>query len=344
MTVDAPRPLSGGTHIAFLLFPVIRTAASPLRARTSLTATAEHYISFGGHEMFSVKFFRSLAVVALILCSSQAFSQQAAQHQGSIEKFTANLSRAGFGVAKGSMAQMDPAQLCCEGISWGMHFNKLTPYIAVKIPPIETSLPVFQLRPDEAVVVIGVTPPEADYFGYQLHLGERTFPHGRGDVLRTAQGSSCQRGGCRQPAHHQDDWTGPIQSAGGVHLHARPEHRSPGSRRPAKRRLSRRDYQHRRGSGPDAEPRPGPEAERLAADYSSHKDVRGPGWRRKHVAAFSGPQPPLRAFRITPAGGASPRLHQTPALRIRGTGRTEMDLTPSLGQLRQAILKSFSGA
>jgi len=127
--------------------------------------------------MLSVKFFRLSAVAALILCTSLAFSQQAAQHQGSIARFTAKLSSFGLGWAEGSMVQLDPAQLCCEGnLPWGMYFNKVTPYIAVQIPGIDAPLPVFQLRSDEAVVVIGVTPPEAEYFGYQLYLGERTYP------------------------------------------------------------------------------------------------------------------------------------------------------------------------
>jgi hypothetical protein len=64
---------------------------------------------------------------------------------------------------------------------------------------------------------------------------------------------------------------------------------------------------------------------------------------QEYVEAFAGKQPPLRAFRVTPSGSAPPRPYQTPALRVRGTGRTEMDLTPSLAQLRQAILKTFSG-
>ena len=65
---------------------------------------------------------------------------------------------------------------------------------------------------------------------------------------------------------------------------------------------------------------------------------------QKYVEAFAGKNPPLRAFRITPTSIGSPRPFPTPALRVRGTGRTEMDLTPRLDQLRQAILalRSYS--
>jgi hypothetical protein len=64
---------------------------------------------------------------------------------------------------------------------------------------------------------------------------------------------------------------------------------------------------------------------------------------QEYVRAFTSTKPPLRAFRITPTRSAFPLPYRTPALRIRGTGRTEMDLTPSLDQLRQSILASYSG-
>jgi hypothetical protein len=294
--------------------------------------------------MLSFKFFRLSAVAAFVLCASPAFSQQAAQHPGSIARFTANLSRAGLVVAEGSMVQLDPAELCCEGdLPWGMYFNKLTPYIAVKIPPIETSLPVFQLRPDEAVVVIGVTPPEADYFGYQLYLGERTFPT---DVetffsphrpLLASVGDAVNQRTIRTIG--PDPFNRPV-----VFIF------TPDRNTDARVRAALRSAGY-----PDAiintvvVPAPmldlglDPKKNDLLLIIHRIRMSADPDGAEKYVAAFSGAQPPLRAFRITPASSASPRPYQTPALRIRGTGRTEMDLTPSVGQLRQAILKSFGG-
>lgn len=53
--------------------------------------------------------------------------------------------------------------------------------------------------------------------------------------------------------------------------------------------------------------------------------------------------PTLRVFRVTPQNTVTPNPFPTPPLRVRGTGRTEMDLTPALARLRQAILGFYSG-
>ncbi len=295
--------------------------------------------------MLSVKFFRLSAVAALILCSTLAFSQETPNHQGSIERFTANISSAGLGVKEGSMVQLDPAQLCCAGkLPWGMYFNKLTPYIAVKIPPIEAPLPVFLLRPDEAVVVIGVTPPEVEYFSYQLYLGERTFPT---DVetffsphrpLLASVGDAVNLRTIKTIG--PDPFNRPV-----VFIF------TPDRNTDARVRAALRSAGY-----PDAiintvvVPAPmldlglDPMKDDLLLIINRIRMSEDPnGTVQEYVRAFTGTQPPLRAFRITPSGGASPRPYETPALRIRGTGRTEMDLTPNLGELRQAILKSFSG-
>jgi len=295
--------------------------------------------------MLSVKFFRLSAVAALILCASVAFSQPAAQHQGSITRFTANLKSAGLGWAEGSMVQLDPAKLCCEGkLPWGMYFNKVTPYIAVKIPSIDAPLPVFQLRPDEAVVVIGVTPPEAEYFSYQLYLGERTYPtdvesfFSPHRLLLASVGDAVNLRTVKTIG--PDPFNRPV-----VFIF------TPDRNTDARVRAALRSAGY-----PDAIINtvvvPAPMLD-LGLDPATNDllliihrirmSADADGAVQEYVRAFTGTHPPLRAFRITPTSSGSPRPYPTPALRIRGTGRTEMDLTPSLGQLRQAILASQSG-
>ena len=51
---------------------------------------------------------------------------------------------------------------------------------------------------------------------------------------------------------------------------------------------------------------------------------------------------PQVALRVTLAG-AAPDPFRTPPLRVRGTGRTEMDLMPAVEALREAILARHSG-
>jgi hypothetical protein len=290
--------------------------------------------------MLSVKFFRLSAVAALTLCTSLAFSQQAAQHQSSIARFTANLSRAGIGWAEGSMVQLDPARLCCEGkLPWGMYFNKVTPYIAVKIPPIGGPLPVFQLRPDEAVVVIGVTPPEAEYFSYQLYLGERTFPT---DVKNFFSPHRALLASVGDAVNLRTIKTiGPDPFNRPVVFIFTPDRNTDARVRAALRGAGYPDAIINTVVVPARMLDLGLELTKndlLLIIHRIRMSADAGGAVQDYVEAFAGKQPPLRAFRITPSSSASLRPYPTPALRVRGTGRTEMDLTPSLGQLRQAIL------
>lgn len=48
------------------------------------------------------------------------------------------------------------------------------------------------------------------------------------------------------------------------------------------------------------------------------------------------------ALKVTPKTHAKPDPFSTPVLRVRGTGKTEIDLKPSLDQLRKAILNKYS--
>lgn len=295
--------------------------------------------------MRSFKFFWLSAVAALVLCASPAFSQQAAQHPGSIARFTDNLSRAGLGSAEGSMVQLDPAQLCCEGeLPWGMYFNKATPYIAVKIPPIDAPLPVFLLRPDEAVVVIGVTPPEAEYFSYQLYLGERTFP---ADVENFFSPHRPLLASVGDAVNLRTVKTiGPDPFNRPVVFVFTPDRDTDARVRAALRSAGYPDAIINTVVVPAPMLNLGldPKKNDLLLIIHRIRMAGDPdGAVQEYVRAFSGKQPPLRVFRITPSGSGSSRPFGTPALRIRGTGRTEMDLTPGLNQLRQAILDSNGG-
>jgi hypothetical protein len=53
--------------------------------------------------------------------------------------------------------------------------------------------------------------------------------------------------------------------------------------------------------------------------------------------------PPLKVFRVTSRTQAPPDLFPAPPLRVRGTGRTEMELANKLGELRQGIIAANPG-
>ncbi len=53
---------------------------------------------------------------------------------------------------------------------------------------------------------------------------------------------------------------------------------------------------------------------------------------------------PAAIFRITPNNSTGLDPYSVPELRVRGTGKTEFDLTKDLAELRQAILKKYNGS
>jgi len=97
-----------------------------------------------------------------------------------IAAFRTALEEDGFVVKEGSFGMVDVVSLCCSGVLPScLGNNGSFPYLMYTIPPGEEqtvgkSNPwTFQLRPDEAIVFIGRTPPPVSYFSYRSYLMTR---------------------------------------------------------------------------------------------------------------------------------------------------------------------------
>jgi hypothetical protein len=96
--------------------------------------------------------------------------------------FDALAEEAGFVVQEGALVFMDE-QDCCAPDANCIFNNPTTPYGSYRLPPApdqEVPTPpavpthqVFLLRPDEAVVWMGVAPPPAKYFSFRTYLWNR---------------------------------------------------------------------------------------------------------------------------------------------------------------------------
>ena len=101
----------------------------------------------------------------------------------------------GFIVGEGKMQVTDAIGLYDAGITPSCYaINPSTPYMQIKLPkaPGQTSnntisdAPInpgnaglwldYHMRPDEAIVYIGITPPACDYFSYTSYLAGRHYP------------------------------------------------------------------------------------------------------------------------------------------------------------------------
>ncbi|CAM3815378.1 hypothetical protein [Mesobacillus thioparans] len=119
----------------------------------------------------------------------------------SITDFTSTLEKMGYIVQEGRLQYLDVLKLCSLGLiedCFGNHAG--APYASYMLPPAPNQVPAkgqrppkgfdpanphnyppninylgpgtyFKLRPDEAIVMIGKTPPPAYYFGYRSYIG-----------------------------------------------------------------------------------------------------------------------------------------------------------------------------
>lgn len=120
---------------------------------------------------------------------------------GNLVEFVSTLEERGFIVQEGELKYIDILKLVSEGVidnAMGNHAG--APYSPVLLPPAPNQHPsegqeppigydpndptnyppnlnyvapgfTYKLRPDEAIVIIGQTPPQAVYFGFRSYLG-----------------------------------------------------------------------------------------------------------------------------------------------------------------------------
>jgi hypothetical protein len=102
-----------------------------------------------------------------------------------MERFQAELLADGLLLAEGKASELDPSE-CCSWESCYL-FNPDNEYHSWWVPPspsqtvpdpiVEDGLSLaWRLRPDEAIVAVGRTPPQASYFSYRTYLHDRYDP------------------------------------------------------------------------------------------------------------------------------------------------------------------------
>ncbi len=94
-----------------------------------------------------------------------------------VSRFKNAAAKVGFVVQDGLPVISDLNELYCQGSMWApLYPNPNSPYISGVLPAVPgqantvASGGSFRLREDEAVVVIGVTPPQMAYFSFNFHM------------------------------------------------------------------------------------------------------------------------------------------------------------------------------
>ncbi|WP_232287359.1 hypothetical protein [Anaeromyxobacter dehalogenans] len=259
-------------------------------------------------------------------------------------RLTAELERRGFHVTPGGVEVWNRGEAWCRYAPDIDHawYNNNAPYLVLKVPRAAGSAELvqdFKLRPDEAIVLVGTTPPPERYFAFYAWIASKVYPDGqRLPGLMVAP---------TDPVNHLSIKTeGPPGDPFGkrVALVFTPDR---GTYRSVLQALGDVGY------STDAVNQVVFPASMLNLGDGDAADdfriqMRNAMWEDGYENAGEAyiRNAPLRMFRVTPRvpvdeGDLDP--FPLPGLRIRGTGQSEVYLWNTLGVLRQRILDANPG-
>jgi len=287
------------------------------------------------------KIILSVTIYVLLLLVPHAFAQPAGQDPldpNTLARFKNVLRQDGFDVTPGAVVAWNLAAAWCAntpGVDSALYFN-IEPYIQVQVPasaqePKQLS-GQFRLDPREAVVLIGLTPPPEKYFSFTPYLWTRVMnPDGSRKQILATVGDSVNVATV--------ETVGPTPFNAPVVLIFTPDRTTEASVRAALRR-----------SGYPASiintvvfP-----ASMLNLGRGDTADllaiaIRNAIWTDPTAGSDYVNNPPFKAFLVTPRTEATANPFPAPPLRVRGTGRTEMDLANKLGELGRGIVAANPG-
>jgi hypothetical protein len=286
-----------------------------------------------------------VAVVAVLALLSAASAQAPVKDRSAsgaanwsaldkVDALKASLEKAGFTLTPGEFAPHDLVQETCTGKIPQAGTNpwpSVTFFLHLPTHPGVTPMPVpgyWQLGEDEAIVLVGQTPPPVLFYSYEVFaISLPGIQNSRG----LAVGNSVNI----KTIHT----TGPDK-------YNRPVVIIITGNREAERRVRAAVL---KAGYPDAMINVAPISPVVAPLGAGEK---GSWFAFPHRIAASLDRPALEAyltnspyavFRVKPNQPLQGDPEPVPILRVRGTGHTEMELYPSLKQLRDAILDSYAG-
>jgi len=289
----------------------------------------------------------SFAVVGLsatlVTASGDAFAGNV-DTSDEVARFMQQLDESGYVWQSGSEDILDGNQRYCEGaIFSAMWANPQSRYVISKLPapgqPPNSPLPLtWRLREDEAVVLIGRTPPPVAYFSFELWKVKGSWDSG--PLLIISVGDPINVGTMRTTGPTAFDRPFAIVLTG--HRRTQAE---------VNRMLAAS------GLGGATNNIPIPRAMfRLGLDQDSDEfllpsrtAVPETGYEQALKNYLD--NPPVQVFRVRPTGNSkdetkpvyAPDPLPVPGLRVSGTGTTELNSNPTLQLLRQRIVDTYPG-
>lgn len=274
---------------------------------------------------------------------------------GDVEAFKLALEQDGFSVQQGGLGNFDFMKLYDSGVLPSAYGNNpATQYLVYLVPPASGQevtgkiseitkelgvtakvTPFWSIRPDEAVIFVGKTPPECRYFSFDQFLMERTYENETRWIFApfcdTVNNLVIKTEGTLEgsPGNPYNQTTILVSTADrGINQRIRAAAQSAGYSDGIINTLALPSGLLNLGLENNSDTfavffRPSLFEDKQAGDdYIANK--------------------PATVFRITPNKSVELDPYDMPELRIRGTGTTEFDLIDDLEELRIAILNKYS--
>jgi hypothetical protein len=134
----------------------------------------------------------SVIISTVLLLTPCAFAQGPKQDRDALRALQTRLNQEGFDVTPGAAKVWDPLGNWCAGNIQDARMVNSGPYLILTVPkevpkPEEKPNLVqsFKIRHDEAIVLIGRTPPPAKYFGFYTFIATRFYPDKEKGTERT---------------------------------------------------------------------------------------------------------------------------------------------------------------
>lgn len=299
----------------------------------------------------------NLAPCALI--SQRALARDRRDPVAKIPRLLKVLDSDGFEVLQGQFQILNAVKNACGGAIPSAWYNNVQPYMVAVLPgaigdsvPWEKTkralFPAYLLRQDEALLLVGSTPPPMAYFSFQTFLFMRYNPE--------TYNLDPATGGFFRPyeppfAYLGDTVNSLTIETTGLTPYNRPMALISTGNHKTQERI--RAALHAAGY-PDAIVNTETLPSSLIRFGYDNKDqflflmrtaiaVGGDTALTEYQQKVADPNlSPLKVFRVRPKTEFARDPLPAPVLRTRGTGRTEMDLYPTMEKLRQAILTRYS--
>jgi hypothetical protein len=294
--------------------------------------------------------FRCLVTCAVVaLCAIPAHAQKGGQTPGSWDKLITNLERDRFDVTEGTSTVFDPVGKYCDPESNypnALYANYGAPYTAAALGPSprflaglpdeikDMQLPLVRVAPDEAVVLVGTTPPKEAYFSFQVYLATRWIqlpdePQPKIRLLLNSLGDTVnmQTINTIGPDPFERPMVFIFTADRGIDARVRAALRRAGYPASIINTIVI----------PSAT---------LKLGFDRYSDSflianRNALWEDPIAGDAYVANPTYKVLRATPNPAAVLDPFPTAPLRVRGTGETEIDLTPTLARLRDAIIDHY---